>query len=994
MLFLDFNYFFRKCPMNSKEYGGKFEKLDTQLEGDLYYDNTSRLLYSTDASAYREKPLAVARPKSANDIKKLITFAHDNQISLIPRTAGTSLAGQVVGNGIIVDVSKYFTNILEVNQQERWVRLQPGVVLDELNLYLRDYGLFFGPETSTANRCMIGGMIGNNACGAHSLIYGSTREHLLSVKAILSDGSEVEFGELTTKEFFEKTNGDTLENRIYANISKILLNKENQEEIRREYPDLSVKRRNNGYAIDLLLETDPFTGNGKLFNFCKLIAGSEGTLAFVTEIKLDIVPLPPACKALICVHFTSLEDALKANLIALKHNPGAIELMDKFILECTKANIEQRKNRFFINGDPEAILIIEFARESFNEIETIKANLEKDIRNAGYGYYFPLITGDEINKVWKLRKAGLGVLSNIPGDAKPVSVIEDTAVKPEVLPEYIHDFKEILKKYNLNCVFHAHIATGELHLRPVLNLKYPSHVRLFHSIAAEVAQLVKKYKGSLSGEHGDGRLRGEFIPLMVGKKNYALLKQIKQTWDHQHIFNKGKIVDTPPMNTSLRYVPGKETKRFDTVFDYSSTQGFMRLVEMCNGSGDCRKSHLAGGTMCPSYMATKDEDTTTRARANMLREILTNSTKKNPFDNKELYKVLDLCLSCKGCKSECPSNVDMAKLKAEFLQHYYDSNGIPLRTRLIAYITTINKIVSIWPGIYNWFNQNKLFSSFFKKIVGFANERNMPVLQRHTLRRWLRKNLENLNNMVRNPKSTVYLFVDEFTNFNDVPIGITTVKLLTRLGYFVKVVGHYESGRTFISKGLIRKAKKLAINNVTIYKSFINENSPLLGIEPSAILTFKDEYPDLVGSDLKKEAEKLAKNVFSIDEFLATQFEKGEINKDIFVSAHKEIKLHGHCHQKSVVSTSATKTMLSIPENYRVEEIKSGCCGMAGSFGFEKEHYELSMRVGELVLFPEVRKSSDDTIISAPGTSCRHQIKDGTGRTALHPVEVLFYALK
>jgi FAD/FMN-containing dehydrogenase/Fe-S oxidoreductase len=965
-----------------------------QMEGDLLLDNTSRLLYSTDASAYREKPLAVARPKTNDDIKKLISFARTHLTGLIPRTAGTSLAGQVVGSGIIVDVSRYFTKILEVNEEEKWVRVQPGVILDELNLYLKSYGLFFGPETSTSNRCMIGGMVGNNACGAHSLIYGSTRDHLISVKAILSDGNEAEFKALSNDEFNRKKSGYNLENRLYQNIESILSKKENQDEIRSQFPDPVVKRRNNGYAIDLLLESDPFSGNGIPFNFCKLIAGSEGTLAFITEIKLNLVPVPPENKGLICAHFESLEQAFQANLIALKHHPGAIELMDKFILECTKVNIEQRKNRFFVKGEPEAILIIEFARNSADEIKELRDKIEKDIRSAGFGYYFPLIMGNDINKVWALRKAGLGSLANLPGDAKPVSVIEDSAVNPAVLPDYIADIREMLDKFHLECVFHAHIATGELHLRPVLNLKDPEDVDLFYTVAAEVAKIVKKHRGSLSGEHGDGRLRGEFIPVMIGEKNYGLLKEIKKTWDPDNIFNPGKITDTPSMKTSLRYVPGVETRQFDTIFDYSSTLGFMRLVEMCNGSGDCRKSVLIGGTMCPSYMATKDENTTTRARANMLREVLTNSTRKNPFDDKELYKILDLCLSCKGCKSECPSNVDMAKLKAEFLQHYYDSNRIPLRTRLIAYITTINRFVSMVPGIYNWFVSNKFFSLVIKKSIGFASKRSMPKLHRHTLQNWIKKNLDGLNGSVADRKKSVYLFIDEFTNYNDVPTGIVTVKILTKLGYPVRVIKNAESGRTFISKGLLRKAKKLAVQNILLYKDIITADSPLIGIEPSAILAFRDEYPDLAGQELKKDADRLAANVFIIDEFLAMEFEKGNIKKELFTDQTREIKLHGHCQQKSVASTAPTKTMLGIPENYRVEEIKSGCCGMAGSFGYEKEHYDLSMKVGELILFPEIRKSPAGTIISAPGTSCRHQIRDGTGRIALHPVEVLYQALK
>ena len=680
------------APMSPDSLNTSLEALRRSLEGDLFTDESYRILHATDASAYREMPIAVARPRTKEDIRKLVTFACENGTSLIPRTAGTSLAGQVVGNGIVVDVSKYLNNILEINAEERWVRVEPGVVLDELNMAVARFSLFFGPETSTSNRCMIGGMVGNNACGAHSIIYGSTRDHLISLKAILSDGSDAEFKPITPEEFERRCDGDSLEAAIYRNIRELLKEPGVQEEIRREFPDPKIKRRNTGYAIDQLLEYYPFSANGQPFNFCKILAGSEGTLAFSTEIKLNLVPLPPKQKILLCAHFKTLEEALQGNLVALKHNPGAVELMDKFILDCTRDNIEQRKNRFFIEGDPGAILIIEFARETREELEAITSKITEDFRSAGLGYHYPAVTGADIPRVWALRKAGLGVLTNIPGDAKPVSVIEDTAVNPENLPQYIAEFKEILAGHGLECVYHAHIATGELHLRPVLNLKDPADVKKFRAIATDTARLVKKFRGSFSGEHGDGRVRGEFIPLMIGEKNYEILRKIKQAWDPGNIFNPGKITGTAPMDTSLRYEPGRATRQFKTVFDFSHDGGILRAAEKCNGSGDCLKSHLIGGTMCPSYMASKDENATTRARANILREFLTRSDRKNPFSHKEIYDVMDLCLSCKGCKSECPSNVDIARYKAEFLQHYYDEHGVPLRSLAVANITRLNRL--------------------------------------------------------------------------------------------------------------------------------------------------------------------------------------------------------------------------------------------------------------------------------------------------------------
>jgi len=644
----------------------KWNELRSRLKGDLFTGDSMRLLYATDASAYRELPAGVCRPKDEDDLRLLIDFAAKMKIPLIPRTAGTSLAGQVVGSGLVVDVSRYMTEVIELNAEERWVRVQPGVVLDELNKMAEPYGLFFGPETSTSNRCMIGGMVGNNSCGSHSLVYGSTRDHTLEIKALLSDGSEATFGPLSPEAFNQKCSLGNLEGKIYRSVRDMLADPVNQQEIRSQYPDPQIERRNTGYALDLLLDSEPFTPDAPPFNFCRLLAGSEGTLAFSTEIKLNLVPLPPKEKALICIHCENLEDAFKGNLIALRHNPVAVELIDNYILERTKDNIEQRKNRFFIQGEPAAILVVELALESREAIDSLAAALEADMRKEGYGYHFPVVYGNDINKVWALRKAGLGLLSNVPGDAKPVAVIEDTAVNPAVLPDYMVDFRLMLEKLGLDCVFYAHIATGELHLRPVLNLKDPGDVEMFHTVALETAKLVKKYRGSLSGEHGDGRLRGEFIPLMLGEHNYQLLKEVKQTWDPYGIFNPGKITDTPRMNTSLRYESGQVTREIDTILDFSANQGILRAAEQCNGSGDCRKSEIFTGTMCPSYQATRDETATTRARANILREFLTRSNKENPFDHREIYEIMDLCLSCKGCKSECPSNVDIAKYKRNF----------------------------------------------------------------------------------------------------------------------------------------------------------------------------------------------------------------------------------------------------------------------------------------------------------------------------------------
>lgn len=972
----------------------KLVSLGVLMDGDIFIDQPTKILYATDASAYREIPLAVSVPKSASDLKQLILFAGKEGVSLIPRTAGTSLAGQVVGQGIVVDVSKHFTSILELNVQEKWIRVQPGVVRDELNEYLKPFGLFFGPETSTANRAMIGGMVGNNSCGSNSLIYGSTREHLLEIRALLSDGSEVEFKSLDFDSFIDKCNGDNLENELYRNIRGILGNYENQVSIRAEFPARNILRRNTGYAIDLLLDTAPFTAGAEDFNFCKLIAGSEGTLAFITEITLNLETIDTDESALMCIHFNSIDEALRANLIALKYKPKVSELIDHYILECTKENIEQAKNRFFVLGDPAAILVVEYSGKDREAILEKAGRVEAEMRLQGLGYHFPLLFGQDMTRIWSLRKAGLGLLSNLPGDEKAVAVIEDTAVAVNDLPNYIRDFNLILEKYGLFSVHYAHAGTGELHLRPIINLKTEEGTRLFRTIAEEIATLVKHYNGSLSGEHGDGRLRGEFIEQMIDPHNYRLLTGLKSVWDPNNIFNPGKITNTPAMDTMLRYKPGQKIPTIPTVFRYPG-QNILQHVEQCNGSGDCRKSHLAGGTMCPSFMATKNEKDTTRARANILREMLTHSDKINRFDHEEIKEVMDLCLSCKGCKSECPSNVDMAKLKAEFLQGYYDANGVPFRTRIITWFNLINRLGALAPKFYNWTLNHKVISSYIKAACGFAQERSIPGLYKTSLYNWFRKHKKANRNVdfVLQKNRTVYLFCDEFTNYVDAEIGIKAVLLLERLGYDVQIPKHLESGRVWLSKGLLRKAKKIAQHNVFQLSKIISDDTPLIGIEPSAVLTFRDEYIDLVDEPQIEMARKLAKNSMLIDEFIAGEIEKGYISKSMFSTESRLIKLHGHCQQKAWSALKASESILSLPENYQVEVIQSGCCGMAGAFGYERKHFELSKQIGELVLFPEVRKQSDDVIIAATGTSCRHQIKDGTAKLSLHPVEVLYNAL-
>ncbi|MEA5460550.1 FAD-linked oxidase C-terminal domain-containing protein [Arcicella sp. LKC2W] len=989
-----------------------FNILQESFAGELFFDNSTshnaqKILYSTDASVYQEKPLAVAIPKDIADLKALIKFANQYRVTLIPRSAGTSLAGQVVGKGIVVDISKYFTEVIEINQEERWVRVQPGVIRDDLNVILKPYGLMFGPETSTSNRAMIGGMIGNNSCGLHSIVWGDTRSNLLSANVLLSDGSEVIFSETSREDFFQKATKKNLESHLYGQIFKILNNPMIQETIEKGYPKKTLQRRNTGYALDMLSDNQLFhPESNKPFNFCKLLAGSEGTLAFVTEAKLNLIPLPPQEIALVCIHSHTIQDSLQANLVALKHNPMASELVDKYILDFTKGHHVYNQNRFFIKGDPAAILMVEFMAETDTELNAKTNALIEDLQKAGIGYAYPVVKGEDTKPAWDVRKAGLGLIRNLKGDIQPVNLIEDCAVAPEDLPAYIADLQGLLASHNINASYYAHAGAGELHVEPMINLKTVEGKELFRTILKETTELVKKYNGSLSGEHGDGRLRGEFIESVLGKDVYELLKEVKVIFDPKNIFNARKIVNTPPMNEFLRYEAGKKNPEINTYFDFSNQEGILRLAEKCSGSGDCRKTEVTGGTMCPSYMATRMEKDTTRARANILRGFLTNSEKENRFDHEEIKEVMDLCLSCKGCKSECPSKVDVGKMKAEFLQHYYDEHGVPFRTKMIGNFTKSQELASKFPRIYNFLVTNNFTANLTKKFLGFAPERSIPTVGNITLRKWQEDRIKvqqkreknsvhysQINLGKRRKQGKVYLFCDEFTNYNDVEVGQKAILLLTALGYEVHIPKHIESGRTYLSKGLVKEARQIAIQNVQMLSEAIKDNSPILGIEPSAILTLRDEYLELVPQHLHSDAERVAENAYLIDEFLAQEIDKKKITKDLFKADKKLIKLHGHCHQKALSSLVATKKILSLPANYEVQLIPSGCCGMAGSFGYEEEHYEVSMKIGELVLFPTIRKQADEVIIAAPGTSCRHQIKDGTGRTAQHPVEILWDAL-
>ena len=960
--------------------------LKSNLEGELYYDDLILKLYATDASVYRMMPTAVALPKTVEDIKQLILFAKTHKVGLIPRTAGTSLAGQVVGKGIVVDVSKYFTKIISVNEVEKTVTVQPGVVRDQLNNYLKPYGLFFGPNTSTSNRCMIGGMVGNNSSGTTSIQYGVTRDKVLSLKTLLSDGSEAIFNEISKDDFLHKTKEQTLEGSIYKSIYEELESETLQKQIKENFPKASIHRRNTGYAIDELIKSEVFTNSNEKFNMCKLLAGSEGTLAFTTEIKLQLDDLPPSFSAMVAFHFESIANCMKAVKPLMQHNLHTCEMMDDSILNLTKHNKTQQENRVFIKGDPVAILMCELKAETQELLDIEIEAIIKTSENLNLSYAAPILEDEAITKALELRKAGLGLLGNMIGDKKAVACIEDTAVALDDLDVYIDEFTTLMESYNQNAVYYAHAGAGELHLRPILDLKKDNDVKLFRAITTDVAKLVKKYQGSMSGEHGDGIVRAEFIPLMIGEENYQLLKRIKSAFDVDNIFNPGKIVDAFPMDENLRYEADREEPQIETFLDFSHSQGILRETEKCNGSGDCRKLPEFGGVMCPSYRATRDEKDTTRARANALREYLTNSEKKNKFNHQELKEVFSLCLSCKACASECPSSVDVASLKAEFLYQYQKENGVTFKDKFYANATKYNRMASRFPSLANTLFKTKFVRGFMNASLDLHPKRSLPLFSK-SFSKWAKKK----SFLVRNPIKEVYLFVDEFSNSLEFDIVLDLKVLLFSLGYNVLDIRHLESGRSFLSKGFLEEAKAIANRNVSFFKSEINDDFCLIGIEPSAILTFKDEYLKL--ADDKETAGFVASKTFLIEEFIQKEIEIGNITSNQFTKDHKTIKFHGHCYQKALANQKSSFDILNLPENYKVTIIPSGCCGMAGSFGYEKDNYEVSMQIGEQTLFPAVRKASNDTIIAANGTSCRHQIKEGTGRVAKHPVSILREAL-
>jgi FAD/FMN-containing dehydrogenase/Fe-S oxidoreductase len=946
-------------------------ELKKRVEGDIHFDRTSRLLYSTDASIYQIEPIGVIVPQHKGDVQAVIDLANKFNVPVLPRGGGTSLAGQTVGHAIVLDFSKYMQNVLEVNKEELWCRVQPGLVQDELNAHVRPMGLQFGPDTSTSNRATIGGMIGNNSAGAHSLTYGKTLDHVLELTVLLSDGSEVVLKDLSADAVEAKSKADTLEGRAYRELLRLA--QQHKNEILARYP--KIMRRVSGYNLDEFIKPQPF-------NLSRILVGSEGTLGTVVEAKMRLVP-KPKWTAMDVIHFYSDQEALECSQVVLQTAPYAMESTDKMILNLARGNIVQSRKLGFVQGNPDSLLMVEFAGETEEEVKEQVFKLEELRKAQKIGYAATLaFKPEEVKAIWGLRKAGLGLLLGTKGDKKPIAFVEDTAVAPAKLPEFIKRFREIIANHDAIAGYYGHCSVGCMHIRPLINLKEESEKKKMVSIANEISNLVLEFNGAMSGEHGDGLARSHFNAKLFGPALYDAFRQIKRAFDPKNLMNPGKIVDSPAMTESLKISPEYKTWQPQTTLDFSEQGGFVRAVEMCSGMGECRKK--LDGTMCPSYMGTLDEEHSTRGRANALRAVLSGKVPQEEFTGKRLYEVMDLCLECKACKAECPSNVDMAKLKYEFLDHYHRANGLPLRNRIFGGIEGLNRLGARLAPMSNWFVNSSLNRWLMEQLAGIDHRRPLPQFAAETFEDWFRKHPAEGDGS----KGEVVLFHDTFNNFNTPKVAVAATRFLERCGYRVALVDKKCCGRPMISKGMLGLAKENAAWNVDRLAGYAEKGTPIVGLEPSCLLTLRDEYPDFLRTEAAK---KVAANSFLFEEFIVRQREAEKLSINSSSNGRKAL-LHGHCHQKALVGSGPTIAVLK-SAGFEVSEVDSGCCGMAGSFGFEKEHYDLSLTIGNRRLAPAVKAAVADTEIIAPGISCRQQIEHLTGRKAKHPAEVLWESL-
>ena len=925
--------------------------LEACIEGEVRFDAVTRALYSTDASVYQIEPIGAVIVKSREDLLHVVAACARHRCSLTMRGGGTSQAGQAIGAGLQVDTSKYYNQILELNAEEQWVRVQPGIVLDELNAALRPHGLRFAPDVSTASRATTGGMIANNSSGARSVLYGKTIDHLIELEVVLADGSVARLG----------TGGDMPE--CFRTV--IALAAEHADEIDRRFP--KVLRRVGGYNLD------EFVPGREPFNLAKMIVGSEGTLAVILEAKLRLVRLPNE-KAVLVVQFRELLEALEATPLILRHKPSAVEVMDSFILDHTRLSPNlQRLRETFVEGEPGALLCIEFYSDSKAELPPRLAALEADLIAHGYGYRFHHATEPaQQARVWSLREAALGLSMTMKEDAKSLSFVEDTAVAPEKLRDFIDRFLQLIRSHGTKAGVYAHASVGCLHVRPVINMKTAGGVKKFEAIANDVSDLVLEFGGALSGEHGDGLVRSPFTRKMFGPVLYEAFRTIKRTFDPDGIFNPGKIVDSPPLTDNLRFGAGYVSPNPPTFFDFSEFGGLGGAVEMCSGLGACRKK--SEGTMCPSYMATKEERDVTRGRANVLRLAMTGRLAEAGLDDHGVYETLDLCLECRACKAECPVGVDMARFKSEFLAGYWQSYGTPMHATMLGNVHTIAKLGSPIASVMNRVTASGPIRQLNEALFGIDHRRSLPALSRKTLAA-----------RMRNKSATdagVLLFNDTFTNYYDPEIGVAAWEVMEAAGLKAALAPNQCCGRPMISKGLLRDAAEQARRNTAALYDAAAAGKKLVFCEPSCLSAMREDAPALLRGEEQRRAEVVAASCVGFEEFasgLALQWKAGP----------PKILLHCHCHQKAMGLTPSTLGLFAKIPDSKTVDLDAGCCGMAGSFGYSKDHYEVSRAIGERKLFPQIRGAAAADVIVAAGTSCRHQIHDFTGVSAVHPAVLL-----
>ena len=949
------------------------EELRRDLDGEVRADRMSRLLYSTDASIYQVEPIAVVIPKTAEDVIAVLTVAARYGVPVLPRGGGTSLAGQTINHAVVIDFSKYMRKVLEVNVEEQWVRTQPGIILDELNDQIEDTGLMFAPDPSTSNRGNVGGALGNNSCGAHSIVWGKTVDNTLGLSVVLANGDTATLGGSSGESLDAKRRLSGLEGDIFRRLDAI--GQSNRDEVLQRYP--KIQRRVSGYNLDELLDSNAL-------DMARFVVGSEGTLVTITEATLKLVPRP-RFKSLAVIHFNELIESMEATVAALQLGPTAVEHIGGMIVRQAQANLEYSRMTGFIDGSPDSLLIVEFTGDSESEVESKVDVCAAHMAKRGLGYSTKkLLTPSEQAMVWNVRKAGLGLMMNVPGDSKPLPFVEDTAVPPESLPQFIERFDEIVKEHDTEAGYYGHASVGCLHIRPLIDLKRQDGVSKMASIANAVSDLVLEFGGSMSGEHGDGRARSVWNEKMFGSQIYDAFRQVKRAFDPAGTMNPGNIVDSPPMTENLKIGPSYRPLEVTTGFRFAKEGSFAHAIEMCNGQGACRK---LTGTMCPSYMVTRDEEHSTRGRANALRSAMSGALPVDSLTGERLREVLDLCLECKGCKAECPSNVDMAKLKYEFSYRYHKAKGYPLRNRMLANVSQLGKLGSFFAPLSNWSLGMGAFKELAESMVGIDRRRSLPPFATQTFSQWFRA--RGGSYVEGSPGRRVVLFSDTFTEYNSPDLGRAAVKLLEHMGYQVIVPKPLCCGRPMLSKGMLDAAKSNAARNVASVLPYIEQGAKIVGLEPSCILSFRDDYVDLLDGD---NARRVSENTMLIEEFVL----HAQANDGATIRYSKEpgrVMLQGHCHQKALVGMGKAMDVLSQMPGCEVDEISSGCCGMAGSFGLEKEHYDISMKIGEQDLFPAIRDRRNGATVVSEGMSCRHQIEDGTGVKAKHLVEVLADAI-